>query len=339
MDTKKLTIVVDAMGGDLAPKAPILGAVKALEAFPELNVVLTGDEKKIQSVLEGKKVERLTIRPTSEVIENEDHSPVDAIRKKKDSSMVVGLNMVKKKEADGFVSAGSTGALLAGGTFVVGRIKGIARPALTVPLPAGDLPVLVLDVGANMDCKPAFLLQFAKMATIYYRDLYNVKNPKVALLNVGVEEAKGNQMSKEAFDLLKAEKSINFVGNMEARDVFSGDYHIVVTDGFAGNVLLKTLEGSAAMILSAVKEGVMSSLITKIGGLLIKPALTKVKAKLDPKAVGGCPLLGVDGAVIKAHGNSNEDAFFNAIRQAIAFIKKDVNEEIKASIQQEKLEA
>lgn len=338
MESRKMTIVVDVMGGDFAPLGPVGGAVLALNQYPFLSIVLTGDEEKIKKALEGKTYDaaRLTIRPTTEVIENEDHSPVEAIRKKKDSSMVVGLQMVKKKEADGFVSAGSTGALLAGGTFVVGRIKGIVRPALTVPLPAGEHPVLVLDVGANMDCKPAFLVQFARMATIYYKKLYGVSAPKVALLNVGVEEAKGNQMSKEAFEMLKATDGINFVGNMEARDVFSGEYQIVVTDGFAGNVLLKTLEGAASMIMNALKEGIMASFTTKIGGLLIKPSISAIKSKLDPKAVGGCPLLGVDGAVIKAHGNSKEDAFFNAIRQCVSFVNGNVNEEIREVMKQEK---
>ncbi|MCF0135273.1 MAG: phosphate acyltransferase PlsX [Lachnospiraceae bacterium] len=331
------TIVIDAMGGDYAPSAPVGGAVLALEKHKDIRIVLTGKEDVIRRELEGKTYdkERLIIQPASEVIENEEESPVDAIRSKKDSSMVLGLTMVKNKEADGIVSAGNTGAYLAGATFLVGRIRGISRPALTVGMPTGTTPTLLLDAGANMDCKPGYLLQFARMAEIYYRALYGVGKPSVGLLNVGVESHKGNELTKETYGLLKEAEDINFTGNCEARDVFTGEFNVVVTDAFAGNILLKGLEGAASYMMGGLKESIMSSLRGKIGGLLIKPYLKSVKSKLDPKAVGGCPLLGVKGAVIKAHGNSNETAIANAVTQCLTFIRAGVIDEITANMKKE----
>lgn len=324
-------IVIDAMGGDYAPSAPVAGALLALEAHKDLTIVLTGTEVVIRKQLEGKTYDasRLEIRPTTEVIENEEESPVDAIRKKKDSSMVVGLSMVRNKEADGIVSAGNTGAYLAGATFIVGRIKGVARPALTVGLPTGKLPTLLLDAGANMDCKPGYLMQFARMAEAYYRNLYGVEKPSIGLLNVGVESHKGNELTKATYPMLKEAEDLNFTGNCEARDVFTGEFNVVVTDAFAGNILLKGLEGVASYMLNGLKEGIMSSLRGKIGGVLVKPSLMSVKSKLDPKAVGGCPLLGVKGAVVKAHGNSKADSIANAVNQCLAFLETGVNEEIE----------
>lgn len=331
MSNEIRTIVIDAMGGDYAPQGPVGGALLALKEHDNLKIVLTGTEEVIRKELEGKTydADRLIIRPTTEVIENEEESPVEAIRKKKDSSMVVGLSMVRNKEADGIVSAGNTGAYLAGATFVVGRIKGVARPALTLGLPtAGKYPALLLDAGANMDCKPGYLMQFARMAEAYYRNLYGVKDPKIGLLNVGVESHKGNELTKAVYPMLKEAEDLNFAGNCEAREVMSGDFHIIVTDGFAGNVLVKGLEGVSSFMLNGLKEGIMSSLRGKIGGLLVKPSLAKVKSKLDPRAVGGCPLLGVKGAVIKAHGNSKEEAIASAVRQCLVFLETGVNEEI-----------
>lgn len=338
MEETMKTIIIDGMGGDYAPAGPVDGALRALALYPNLSIILTGTKEALEKELAGKTYDkaRLTIRETSEVIENEEESPVEAIRKKKDSSMVVGLDMVKKGEADGIVSAGNTGALLAGATFVTGRIKGVVRPALTLALPMGKRPTLLLDVGANMDCKPAFLVQFARMADVYYRNLYGVKNPRIGLLNVGVEEHKGNALSKEAFQLLKEAKDLNFVGNCEAREVFGDDFDVVVTDAFAGNVLIKAMEGLGSVIKQKLSENLHKSLRGKIGGLLAKPAIYELKGSLDPNSVGGCPLLGIKGAVIKAHGNSKGEAFASAIGQCLKFIETSVNDEIKERMAQAK---
>jgi len=336
-------IVIDAMGGDYAPQAPVGGALMALEMNPELSIVLTGTKEALDKELAGKTYDknRLTLVYTTEVVENEEHSPVEAIRRKKDSSMVVALKMVKNKEVDGFVSAGNTGAVLSGATLLVGRIKGVQRPALTVALPSGEIPVLVLDIGANMDSKPSYLVQYAKMCEIYCRKLYGIAKPSIGLLNVGVEPGKGNALSKEVYELLMAEKEqgMNFIGNVEAREVFSGDMNIVVTDAFAGNVLLKNTEGVVSFIFKALKKAMYSNLRSKIGALLLKPALMGLKSQLDPRAVGGTPLLGVDGAVIKAHGNSNDVAISSAVKQCLSFIKTEVNEEIRANLKKEPKEA
>lgn len=336
-------IVIDAMGGDYAPQAPVGGALMALEMNPELSIVLTGTKEALEKELAGKTYDknRLSFVYTTEVVENEEHSPVEAIRRKKDSSMVVALKMVKNKEVDGFVSAGNTGAVLSGATLLVGRIKGVQRPALTVALPSGEIPVLVLDIGANMDSKPSYLVQYAKMCEIYCRKLYGIAKPSIGLLNVGVEPGKGNALSKEVYELLMAEKEqgMNFIGNVEAREVFSGDMNIVVTDAFAGNVLLKNTEGVVDFIFKALKKAMYSNLRSKIGALLLKPALMELKSQLDPRAVGGTPLLGVDGAVIKAHGNSNDVAISSAVKQCLSFIKTEVNEEIRANLKKEPKEA
>ena len=333
-------IVIDAMGGDYAPQAPVSGALMALEMNPELSIVLTGTKEALEQELAGKTYDknRLSLVYTTEVVENEEHSPVEAIRRKKDSSMVVALKMVKNKEVDGFVSAGNTGAVLSGATLLVGRIKGVQRPALTVALPSGEIPVLVLDIGANMDSKPSYLVQYAKMCEIYCRKLYGIAKPSIGLLNVGVEPGKGNALSKEVYELLMAEKEqgMNFIGNVEAREVFSGDMNIVVTDAFAGNVLLKNTEGVVSFIFKALKKAMYSNLRSKIGALLLKPALMDLKSQLDPRAVGGTPLLGVDGAVIKAHGNSNDVAISSAVKQCLSFIKTEVNEEIRVNLKKEK---
>lgn len=329
-------IAVDGMGGDYAPQAAVGGALLALEKYPELSIVMTGTREALERELAGKTYDkdRLTLVYTTEVVENEEHSPVEAIRRKKDSSMVVALKMVKSKEVDGFVSAGNTGAVLSGATLLVGRIKGVQRPALTVAMPSGEIPTLVLDIGANMDSKPAYLVQYAKMCEIYCRKLYGITRPTVGLLNVGVEPGKGNSLVKEVYELLMAEKKkgMNFIGNVEAREVLSGDMNIVVTDAFAGNVLLKNTEGVVTFIFKALKREMMSTLRGKIGALLLKPAFQKLKADLDPRAVGGTPLLGIDGAVIKAHGNSNDVAISNAVRQCLDFIKTEVNEEIRVNL-------
>lgn len=327
-------IAVDAMGGDNAPWAPIRGAVAALNRDKDLKITLTGDEATVRKELEGLKypADRLEIRHTTEVIENEEHNPADAVRDKRDSSMVVACAMVKKKEADGVVSAGNTGALLSAATLFTGRIKGIQRPVLSVELPAGDTPTMLLDVGANMDAKTVWILQFARMSRIYMQRTYGIENPKIGLLNVGTEPGKGNEQTKEFFEALSAEDGLNFIGNVEAREALSGRADIIVADAFAGNVLLKGIEGTASYMAGLLKSGIYANLRGKLGGLLLKPVMGTLKQKLDPNAVGGTPLLGIDGAVIKAHGNSKETAFTNAILRAKEFAGSGINDEIREQV-------
>ena len=332
-------IVLDAMGGDEAPRCNVEGAVMALAEDQDLSLILTGPEPVLKQLLEEQKKagrtwdeDRLTIVHTDEVIANDEHSPAEAVRAKRDSSLGLAFSMVRAKEADGMVSAGNTGAVLSGGTLIVGRIKGVQRPALTLPLPTGNPPTVMLDVGANMDAKPAYLVQFAHMASIYYRSMYDVKEPRVSLLNVGVEEGKGNDLAKEVYDLLKSDERIKFAGNIEARDVMLGTTDIVVCDAFAGNVFLKSVEGTAKYIVNLLKDGISASLKAKIGALLMKKVLKGMKNSLDPSSVGGTPLLGVKGAVIKAHGNSDGRAIMNAIKQCSRFIASGVNEQIEQEI-------
>lgn len=319
-------IAVDAMGGDYAPGAIVEGCISAMKENQKLDLILLGDEAAIKKELEKYTYDenRLSVVPTTEVIENCE-SPVMAIRSKKDSSLVVGMNLVKKGEAKAVVSAGSTGALIAGGTFIVGRIKGVNRPALAPLIPTKKGFSLLLDVGANADCKAQFLHQFAKMGYIYANKVLGISRPKVGIVNIGAEEGKGNILVKEAYDLLKADKeALNFVGNIEARDVTDGEADVMICDGFTGNILLKAMEGVGKFMFSALKQEIFSSFRTKIGGALLKPVFKKVYKKFDSSEVGGAALLGVNGLVIKAHGNSKAKAIVGALKQASAFIEGDV---------------
>lgn len=323
-------ILVDAMGGDYAPKAPVEGALIALERHSDLSIVIAGREPEIRKALEGKSYDagRLQILHKEQVVENEEHNPAEAVRAKRDSSLMYGMKMVKEKEVDGLVSAANTGAVLAGATLIAGRIRGVLRPALSVALPGRKGPVLLLDVGANVDSKPAYLVQFAQMTSIYCKKLLGIQNPRIGLLNVGVEPGKGNALVKEAYELLEKEPEIHFVGNVEAREVLENAADVIVTDGFAGNILLKGLEGIARYMFGCLKEEMMKSFRNKLGALLLKPAMRGLKHKLDPSAVGGTPLLGINGAVVKAHGNSKGEAFANAIEQCIQYLSSNVNAEI-----------
>lgn len=331
-------ILMDAMGGDYAPQAPAEGALLALKRHPELTVVLAGREGDIRKALEGKTYDatRLIILHKDQIVENEEHNPAEAVRAKKDSSMMYGMQMVKNKEVDGMISAGNTGAVLSGATLLVGRIPGVLRPALSVALPGRKGPVFLLDVGANMDSKPAYLVQFAEMMSVYCRTQLGMKTPRVGLLNVGTEPGKGNGLVKEVYPLLEGDPEICFAGNVEARMVLENEADIIVTDGFAGNILLKGLEGITGYMMSCIKEGLLSSTRTKIGGMLIKPAMKELKDRLDPAAVGGTPLLGINGAVIKAHGNSNAQAFANAIEQCIRYLDSNVNAQIQECLARSK---
>jgi glycerol-3-phosphate acyltransferase PlsX len=327
-----MKIAIDVMGGDKAPYETIKGGVEALKET-ECEIVLIGDSDIIEKELLKYSYDhdRISVIHASEIIENED-KPVKAIKKKDDSSMVVGLKLLRKKEIDGFVSAGNTGALLAGSLLKVGRIKGIDRPALGVAIPTVKGFSVLLDSGANVECKPRNLREFAIMGGIYSRYVLSVENPKVGLINVGTEEEKGTAMIKEAYGMIKEDETINFVGNIEGRTILDGEVDVIVCDGFTGNVLLKFLEGMAKSFGTLLKEVFLSSFKTKIGALLIKSELGIFKKKLDYKEYGGAPLLGINGNVVKAHGSSDSRAIKNAIKYAEKFAYSNVTDKIFEAI-------
>ncbi|MEE7879010.1 phosphate acyltransferase PlsX [Clostridioides difficile] len=327
-----MKIVIDGMGGDNAPKSNVEGAVNAIKEY-QVDLIITGDKDLLEKEFSNYEFDRnkLEIVHTTEIIENED-KPVKAIRSKKDSSMVVALNLVKEGKADAIISAGNTGALLAGGLFVVGRIKGIDRPCLCSAIPNVKRGMtLIADCGANADCKPKNLVEFAAMSNIYSRKVLGLENPKVALANVGLEEGKGNDLVKRSYEEIK-KLDLNFIGNVEAREVINAYTDIIICDGFTGNILLKSAEGVALSVMSLIKETFMASTKSKIGALLIKDDLRKLKSFIDYSEYGGAPLLGVNGGVIKAHGSSDAKAIKNAINQGIKFSKGKVVEDINQFI-------
>ena len=329
-----VNVALDAMGGDNAPGEIVKGAVNAARKKEQLKITLVGREEDIKRELDScgdYPADRISICHASEIIEMGE-PPVDAIRKKKDSSIVKGLRLVRDGECDAFVTAGSTGAALAGGQLLVGRIKGIERSPLAPIMPTAKGPVLLIDCGANMDAKPSQLVQFAQMGSIYMSNMTGNINPRVALLNVGTEEEKGNALVKETFPLLKECRGINFIGNIEARDVPAGAADVVVCDAFAGNVLLKTYEGVASVLLHSIKDTLMSSLKTKIGALLIKGSLKSMMGKFDASRYGGAPMLGLKGLVVKAHGNSKAVEIENACIQCIDFKEKHVTEQFTTGV-------
>ncbi len=328
-----MRIAIDAMGGDFAPKEMVQGGLIALQKDPRIELIMVGDEEKVAAELGSFRGDKSRIRivHASEVI-GFDEQPTMAIRKKKNSSIVLGLKLVKEKEADAFVSAGSTGALLAGGLFILGRIKGISRPALTVFVPTPKGNPMLLDVGANADVKPKNLQEFALMGSLYYEKIIGKSRPKVALLNNGSEEGKGSELTKEAYRLISEQKNINFIGNIEGRDVTEVVADVVVTDGFTGNVYIKTAEGIASIIMSTLKESFLSSTKGKIAGLLMKNNIKTLKSAFNSEEIGGAPFLGVDGVLIKAHGNSNAYAFSNAIFQAVRALDANYIEELKQEV-------
>lgn len=322
-ERKLMKIVVDAYGGDNGARAVVGGSITAVNVYDDTEIILVGKEDELKKELEyynytGNKI---TILNATEIIDCNEQ-PTVAIRTKKDSSLVVGLNYINEHEDDkeiaGFVSAGSTGAVLSGALFKLGRFEGIKRPALAPPLPnlkGGNS--LLIDCGANMDSKPEFLAQFAIMGSIYMESMFGVKNPKVALLSVGVEDNKGNELTHEAFKLLKEMKGINFIGNIEARDIMTGEADVIVTDGFAGNVALKTAEGTANFILKNLKTSIKTGgLRAKLGALLLKKSFKNLKSKVDYNAIGGSPFLGCKRVVIKSHGSSDNKAIFGSISLA-----------------------
>ena len=324
-----IKIAVDAMGGDNAPSEIVKGAVEAVSERPDITVCLTGQEDIIKKELEKYtyKKEQIEIVPASEVIETGE-PPVNAIRKKKDSSIVVGMNLVKRGEADGFVSAGSSGAILVGGQVIVGRIKGVERPPLAPLIPTERGFSLLIDCGANVDARPSHLVQFAQMGSIYMEHVMGVKRPRVAIVNIGAEEEKGNALVKETFPLLKECPGINFIGSIEAREIPHGGADVIVCEAFVGNVILKLYEGVGATMISMIKKGMMSSLRSKIGALLIKPALKSTLKSFDASQYGGAPLLGLKGLVVKTHGSSKANEVKNSIIQCLAFKEQAISEKI-----------
>lgn len=323
-------VVVDAMGGDYAPQEPVKAAVEAVTERKDIQVILTGIEDEVRAQLAkypDYPKDRIQVVPATEVIQTAE-PPVMAIQKKKDSSLVVGLKMVKRQEADAFVSCGSTGAILVGGQVLVGRLKGVERPPLAPLIPTEKGVSLLIDCGATVDARSSHLVQFAKMGSIYMENVVGIKNPKVAIVNIGAEEEKGNALVKETFPLLKACPGINFIGSIEARDIPSGYADVVVCEAFVGNVILKLYEGLAGTLMKKIKGGLMSSFRSKLGALLIKPALKKTLKSFDVTEHGGAPLLGLKGLVVKCHGSARSIEIKNGIFQCVQFKQQRINEKI-----------
>lgn len=328
-----MKIALDAMGGDKAPFEAIKGAIKALEEVETLDLVLVGKKEVIEEELKKYKYDskRIEIVDAREVIEMTD-DPVVAVKTKKDSSMNKTLELVKDGIVDASVSAGNTGALITASQLKLKRIKGVLRPAIATMFPNKKDKMLMLDVGATADCKPEFLNQYAMMGSKYLEILLGKKNPTVGLLNIGTEEGKGNEVTREAYNLLKENKSINFVGNIESTEVMNGKIDVVVTDGFTGNMVLKTAEGIAKFVVSSLKEEIEKSIIYKIGALLLKPAMKHIMKKMDSSEYGGAMFLGLNGLSIKAHGNSDSNGIKNAIKVANKFAEMNFVEELKKVI-------
>ena len=326
-------VAVDAMGGDNAPAEVIKGAVRAVNEDKRVSVVLVGKEQVILEQLQQYTYdkERITVVHAEEEITNEE-APVMAVRRKKDSSIVKAMTLVKNNEADAFVSAGSTGAVLVGAQLIVGRLPGVERPPLAPLLPTAKGVSLLIDCGANVDARSSHLVQFAKMGSVYMEHVIGIKNPRVAIVNIGAEEEKGHALVKETFPLLKNCNEINFIGSIEAREIPAGYADVVVCEAFVGNVILKLYEGMAKTLMGKIKEGMMSTLRSKIGALLVKPALKETLKDLDSSQFGGAPMLGLKGLVVKSHGNSKSDEIKNSILQCISFKEQNINEKIKDSI-------
>jgi len=327
-DSRRVRIVVDAMGGDHAPQAVLDGVRAALAADSTLEVVLTGPSEVVTTFAD--QLDRCEAVVTTEVIGMDEH-PAHAVRGKKDSSIVVGCRLVRDGRADAFFSAGSTGACMAAATLVMGRIKGVARPAIATVIPTAGPPVVLLDVGANADCKPENLLQFAHMGAAYAQTVLAVPAPRVALLNIGEEPTKGSQLAQDAYALM-SEQVPGFVGNVEGRDVPAGVADVIVTDGFTGNVTLKLLEGLSKTLLGQVKEAMTSSAVNQLAAAVLKPSLVALKQRLDPDAYGGAPLLGVAGICIIGHGSSGAVAVESAVRVAAQAARGGLTEHIAEAL-------
>ena len=334
-----MRIAVDAMGGDFAPEQIVFGAVRAAKKYG-CEIVLVGDEPKIREVLKrenGWENLGITIHHTSQVIEMDEH-PADAVRTKKDSSVVVATKLVKDGECDAVLSAGSTGAAVTAAQLILKRIRGIGRPTIATPIPTPKGVTLMLDSGANVDSKPIHLVQSGMMGSIYAEYVFGIKNPRVGLLNIGEEETKGNEQAKETYPLLKAMKTINFCGNAEGRDIPKGNFDVVICDGFVGNVVLKFAEGLAKTIMKLIKEAIKDGgILAKLGALLLMPTLKKLGKRLDASEYGGAPLLGVNGVCIISHGSSNAKSICSAIGVANDYVNGKVLEHIKETLEQEEI--
>ena len=330
---KVVNVCLDAMGGDNAPSEIVKGAVEAINESNKVKVTFVGQEQAIKAELSKYTYndEQVTIVNAEEIIDPGE-PPVLARRKKKDSSIVKGLELVKEGKCDAFLSAGSSGAVLVGGQVIVGRIKGVERPPLAPLIPTTKGVALLIDCGANVDARPNHLVQFAKMGSIYMENVMGIKNPKVSIVNIGAEEEKGNALVKETYPLLKNCPDINFTGSIEARDIPNGDADVIVCEAFTGNIVLKMYEGVAAALLGVIKKGLLSTLRAKIGALLIKPALKKTLKGFSLEEYGGAPLLGLNGLVIKTHGSSKAIEVKNSVLQVITFMEQDINGKIRAEL-------
>lgn len=328
-----MLIALDAMGGDYAPTINIDGAVETVNEHSDISVILVGNEPLLRQELRGKRFdpERISVRHASQVVEMHD-PPTSAVRKKKDSSIRIGIDLVKSGEADAFVSAGHSGVVMATSLLLLGTSKGVDRPAIATLMPTLKDPLILLDVGANVDCKPENLLQFGLMGNTYCRLVLGRDEPRVALLSIGEEDTKGNELTKEAFKLLK-NTSLNFIGNVEGKDLFTGKADVILCDGFIGNVALKVSEGLAEAILKMLKQEITSGSAGRIGYLMLKPAIRNFKKRTDYDEYGGAPLLGINGACIISHGRSTSKAIKNALRVASDYARKKVYEEISRAIE------
>ncbi len=331
--SEKVHVVLDAMGGDNAPDEIVKGALDAVRERSDIRVTLVGQEAAVRQALAGCDYpkERIAVRNATEQIEMAE-PPVLAIRKKKDSSIVVGMNMVKHGEADAFVSAGNSGASLAGGQLIVGRIRGIERPPLAPLIPTEKGVSLLVDCGANVDARASHLVQFAQMGSIYMEHVVGIKNPRVAIVNIGAEEEKGNALVKETFPLLRECPGINFIGSIEAREIPRGAADVIVCEAFVGNVILKLYEGLAGTLVGVIKKGLMSTFKSKIGAALALPALKKTLKSFDAAAYGGAPLLGCNGLVVKTHGSAKAVEVKNSIIQCVTFKEQAIGDKIKENI-------
>lgn len=328
-----IKVALDAMGGDNAPGEIVKGAVEAVNTSKECFVYLVGKEEAVNAELAKYTYnkEQIAVVNADEVIETGE-PPVMAIRRKKESSIVKALNMVKHNEADAFVSAGSSGAILVGGQVIVGRLEGVERPPIGAIVPTDKGCVLIVDSGANVDARPDFLVQWAKMGSIYMENCVGIKNPRVAIVNVGLEEEKGNQLVKETYPLLKECKDINFIGSIEAREIPRSGADVIVCDAFAGNIILKLYEGLAGTLISKIKGAFYTNLKTKIGALLVKGALKDTLKTMDASEYGGAPLIGLKGLVVKTHGSAKAKEVKNSILQCVTFSKSNINEKIVESL-------
>ncbi len=333
-DLSEITnIALDAMGGDYAPAEPVKGAVDAVNARDDIKIFLLGQEEAVARELEKYSYpkEQIQVVHAPEVIETAE-PPVNAIRGKKQSSIVIGMNMVKEQEADAFVSAGSSGAVLVGGQVIVGRIKGIERPPLAPLIPTEKGVSLLIDCGANVDARASHLVQFARMGSIYMENVLHIPKPRVAIVNIGAEEEKGNALVKETIPLLRALEDIHFVGCIEAREIPRGAADVIVCEAFVGNVILKLYEGLSSTLIGVVKKGMMSTFKSKIGAALALPALKTTIKTFDASQYGGAPLLGLNGLVVKTHGSSKAQEITNAVYQCVTFKQQDINGKIRKNI-------